>query len=222
MLLHTLGEMASTSAAVRYLQRGRASSSSARHFCQISVPEASFRPSMKRSIFSLLMPAHVEDKAVLPAQGELLGQQVEEEPGLYVLIKGLLHGELGAPLAVVALVLGEDAGLRDVQVLAVDYLHGLELEHAAAADVGRGDVLRELGVRARRGADGGLEETAHEGRGAQSAVAAGAVELLAAEDGAALLPLAEDPVQQVPEGDTVHTVAHFTCLLYIHKIILSR
>ena len=57
MLLHTLGEMASTSAAVRYLQRGRASSSSARHFCQISVPEASFRPSMKRSIFSLLMPA---------------------------------------------------------------------------------------------------------------------------------------------------------------------
>ena len=56
-LLHTLGEMASTSAAVRYLQRGRASSSSARHFCQISVPEASFRPSMKRSIFSLLMPA---------------------------------------------------------------------------------------------------------------------------------------------------------------------
>ena len=57
MLLQTLAEMASTSAAVMYLQRGRASMRASRQSFQISVPEASFRPSMKRSIFSLLMPA---------------------------------------------------------------------------------------------------------------------------------------------------------------------
>ena len=146
---------------------------------------------------------------------------MQEEPGLYVLLKGLLHGELGAPLAVVALVLREDAGLGDVQVLAVYYLDGLELEHPAAADVGRHDVLGQLGVRSGRRADRGLQETAHERRGTQLAVP-GLVKLLAAENGAAFFPLAQDPVKQVPEGNAVHTVAHFNSSYMYTKFMLSR
>ena len=67
----------------------------------------------------------------------------------------------------------------------------------------------------------GLQETAHERRGTQLAVP-GLVQLLAAENGAAFLPLAQDPVKQVPEGDAVHTVAHFNSSYMYTKFMLSR
>ena len=50
-----------------------------------------------------------------------------------------------------------------MQVLAVEGLHRLELKEPAARRVGGDQVLGELGVRAGRGAEGGLHPLAEKG-----------------------------------------------------------
>ena len=87
---------------------------------------------------------HVEDEAVRVSQAQLARQQLAGNPGLHVLRVGLRHGQLRGPLAVVALVGGQDAGLVDAggKLRAVHLLHGLELKEAGARHVGGDDVLR--------------------------------------------------------------------------------
>ena len=91
---------------------------------------------------------HVEDEAVRVSQTKLAGKQLAGPPGLDVLAHGLRDLELGGPLAVVALVLGDDAGLGHAtgEFLAVHHLDGLELEEAGTRNVGGHDVLRKAGA----------------------------------------------------------------------------
>ena len=56
---------------------------------------------------------HVENDAVRIAQVEFLRNDVNDEPGLDVLVQRLLHGQLCRPLAIVALIPHLDAGLRN-------------------------------------------------------------------------------------------------------------
>ena len=55
--------------------------------------------------------AHVEYKAVRPAQLQLPGQHMDQEPCLDVLVLRLGYRQLRGPFAVIALVLGQDTGL---------------------------------------------------------------------------------------------------------------
>ncbi len=150
--------------------------------------------------------AHVEDEAVGVAQPELAGDELAGPPGLDVLVLRLGHGQLGRPLAVVALVLGNDAGLGHAlrELLAVHDLDGLELEEARAGHVGGNDVLRELAVRAGGRAEGRLDLLGEDGLGA----ALVAVGLADAEDRALLGVLGQDPVHKLGKRNGPHDVAH--------------
>ena len=151
--------------------------------------------------------AHVEHEAVGVAQLQLPGQQLAGKPRLHILGERLRHGELGRPLAVVALVGGGDAGLADAlgQLLAVHDLHGLDLEEPAASGVGGHDVLGQLGVGAGGGAEGGLDLLVKDGQGLPVPPAG---QLGHAEDGLGGAVLAQNPVHQVGKGHGSHNIAH--------------
>jgi hypothetical protein len=114
---------------------------------------------------------HIEDETVRVTQAVDLGQDFAGEPGLDVLLIGLGHIELGGPLAVIALVLRQDAGTVDAggQLRAVHLLDGLQFEEPGSGEVGGDNVLGQLGVGACGGTEGGLD-------------------LLPAKDGEGLLP----------------------------------
>ena len=149
---------------------------------------------------------HVEDEAVRVAEAVLAGDELARPPGLDVLGEGVGHRELGGPLAVVALVLGHDAGLVHAggELLAVHDLDGLELEEARARHVGGHDVLRQLGVGAGRRAEGGLDLLGKDCFGA----ALVDVGLAHAEDAGLGVVLGQDPVHDLRERDRPHDVAH--------------
>ena len=149
---------------------------------------------------------HVEDEAVGVAEAVLAGDELAGPPGLDVLGEGVGHRELGGPLAVVALVLGHDAGLVHAggELLAVHDLDGLELEEARARHVGGHDVLRELGVGAGGRAKGGLDLLGKDRLGA----ALVDVGLAHAEDAGLRVVLGQDPVHDLRERDRPHDVTH--------------
>ena len=151
--------------------------------------------------------AHVEHEAVGVAQAQFLGQQLAGEPALHVLVKGLGHVQLGGPLAVVALVVGGDAGLGHAlgELIAVHDLHRLELKEPGTGGVGGHQVLGQLGVGTGGGAVGGLDLLLEHGQGLAVVVAH---QLGHAEDGALALVLGQDPVHQVGKGNGAHNVAH--------------
>ena len=149
--------------------------------------------------------AHVEYEAVLAAQAVHAADQLQSEPGLYILFKSLGNAQLGAPFHVVALVLCLDAGLGDGQILTVDDLNGLDLEEAAAAGVCGDQVLSQLGVRTGSGAEGGLDLLGEDG---QSLAGGVLVDVANAEDGALLGVLGEDPIHQFSKRNGAHDVAH--------------
>ena len=152
--------------------------------------------------------AHVEAErlgfAVLPRVEDLF-QQVQCKPGLQVFIEGLGQRVFGRPLGVVALVLGVDAGLGDLQ--AVHDLHRLQLDEAATRQPRDDDVLRQLRVRPGGRADRRLAGFAEH---LDQAVVGLAIELGLGdvEDRPAGLVLTEDSRQQSFEGDGTHDVAH--------------
>ncbi len=116
----------------------------------------------------IVADAHGEGSAgPRPGVAERRAQDVDEQPGVRVLPQRLLERQLLRPLAVVALVLGSDAGPGHADV--VPGLHRLELDRAGAHEPGRDDVLRHLRVRARGDADRRLEGPA--GRGETEGVA---------------------------------------------------
>ena len=136
---------------------------------------------------------HVEHEAVGLAQAADPGEDVAGTPGFHVLLVGLLDVELRGPLAVVALVLRQDAGPGDAggQIRAVHLLHGLQLEEPGPGEVAGDDVLGQLGVGTRRRAEGGLDLLpAEDGQG----LLPGHVGPVDPEDGALLPVLRHDPV----------------------------
>ena len=130
---------------------------------------------------------HVEHEAVGVAEAELAGEELARPPSLDVLVHGLRDRELRGPLAVVALVLGHDAGLRD-----------------ALRDVGGDDVLGELAVGAGGGAERGLDLLGEDRVGTALVLH----DLADAEDAVLLGVLGEDPVHKLRERDRPHDVAH--------------
>ena len=159
---------------------------------------------------------HIEHKTVRVAQIQLPGQQLAGEPRLDVLVVGLGHGELGGPLAVVALVLRRDAGLGHAlaQRLAVHDLDRLEFKKAASGGVGRHQVLGQLGVGAGGGAVGGFDLLSKDGQGLAVDVAD---QLGHAEDAAVGAVFGQNPVHERTEGDGTHDVAHMMFLLLLKR-----
>ena len=149
---------------------------------------------------------HVEHKAVGVAQTVDLAHDLQGAPGLHILLKGLLDIQLGGPLAVVALVLGQNAGTVDAggQIGAVHLLDGLELKEPGAAEVAGDDVLRQLGVGTGGGAEGGLDGLAEDGQLLHACL----VGLVDAEHGAVPLVFGSDPGHQFPEGNGDHQFRH--------------
>ena len=99
--------------------------------------------------------AHVPGQRLEPGRHlhrSALAQDLDEHRPLDVLLERLLQLELLGPLGVQPHRVDVDAGPRDLQ-LVVD-LDGLELLDAAAPQPGEDDVLRHLGLRPGRGAQG--------------------------------------------------------------------
>ena len=149
---------------------------------------------------------HVEHKGVGIAQTVHLGHDLAGAPGLDVLLKGLLDVQLRGPLAVVALVLRQDAGPVDAggEFRAVHLLHGFQLEKPGAGEIAGDDVLGQLGVGTGGGAERGLDLLAEDGQ----SLDAGLIGLVDAEDGAFSLVLSGHPGHQFPEGNGGHELGH--------------
>ena len=159
---------------------------------------------------------HIEHEAVRIAQAQLLGQQFAGPPGFDILGIGLGHGELGGPLAVVALVPGGDAGLVDAlgQLLPVHDLDGFQLKEPGPGCVGGDDVLGQLGVGPGGGAIGGLNLLRENGQGFVTGVLH---QLGYAENTALVFVLGERPVHQLGERHGPHDIAHFDYLHLYHS-----
>ena len=155
----------------------------------------------------IIADGHIEDEALRISEPELPREHLAGEPGLHVLLESLLHSELRRPLAVVALVLRRDAGLRHArgQFPPVHFLDGLQLEETGAAHIGRHDVLSQLGIRARCRAEGALDLLPENRPGL---LLCAAHELPNAENTSFFRIFSEDPRHQIPETDLPHDIAH--------------
>ena len=147
---------------------------------------------------------HIELESVRSPQAVLLCQKMTGKPGLHVLVKGLRHIELRGPLAVIALIIRLDAGLRHRQVLAVNFLHGLQLEKPGAGRIGRRDILGQLGVRPSRRPKGRLQLPSKD---CICPFRVSRKKLTDAENTAPLM-LRENPFHQLPKGHGCHSVTH--------------
>ena len=145
---------------------------------------------------------HIEHKAVGIAQTVQLGHDLAGAPRLYVFLKGLRDGQLRGPLAVVALVLCQNAGAVDAggQLGAVHLLNGFQFKEPGAAEVACHDVLGQLGVWASGGAEGRFDSLPENGQG----LAAGMEGAMNAEHGAFTVIFSGDPGHQLPEGNGGH------------------
>ncbi len=162
---------------------------------------------------------HVEDKGVGVAQAVDLGHDFTGAPGFYILLKGLLDIQLRGPLAVVALVLRQNAGPADAggQIRAVHLLDGFQLEEPGSGEIAGNDVLGQLGIGSGGGAEGGLDFLAEDGQGLDARL----IGLVDAEDGAVLLILGGYPSHEFPERDGGHEFGHKVFLLRIYEIIFA-
>ncbi len=149
---------------------------------------------------------HVEDKGVGITQAVDLGHDFTGAPGFYILLKGLLDVQLRGPLAVVALVLRQNAGPADAggQIRAVHLLDGFQLEEPGSGEIAGNDVLGQLGIGSGGGAEGGLDFLAEDGQGLDARL----IGLVDAEDGAVLLILGGYPGHEFPERDGGHEFGH--------------
>ena len=145
---------------------------------------------------------HIEHKAVGIAQTVQLGHDLAGAPGFHVFLKGLRDGQLRGPLAVVALVLRQNAGTVDAggQLSTVHLLNGFQLKEPGTAEVARHDVLGQLGVGASGGAEGRFDGLSENGQG----LAAGTEGAMDAEHGTLPVMFCDDPGHQLPEGDGGH------------------
>ena len=145
---------------------------------------------------------HIEHKAVGIAQTVQLGHDLAGAPCLHVFLKGLRNGQLRGPLTVVALVLRQNAGTVDAggQLRAVHLLNGFQLKEPGAAEVACHDVLGQLGVGTRGGAEGRFDGLSENGQG----LAAGMEGAMNAEHGAFTVIFRNDPGHQLPEGNGGH------------------
>ena len=145
---------------------------------------------------------HVENKAVGIAQAVQLGQHLAGAPGFHVFLKGLGDRQLRGPLAVVALVLRQNAGPVDAggQLRAVHFLNGFQLEEPGTAEIASDDVLGQLGVGAGSGAEGCFNGLPENGQG----LAAGMEGAVNAEYRAFPGVFRGEPRHQLPEGDGGH------------------
>ena len=157
---------------------------------------------------------HIEHKAVRVAQTQLFCQHMAGKPRLDVLVKGLGHGQLGGPLAVVALVPGGDAGLVHAlgQLLAVHDLDGFQLKEPCAAHIGGHDVLGQLGVGTGGGAVGAFDFFIKNGQRRAVFVAH---QFGHAKDGALFFVFRQCPVHQLAKGHGSHHITHGCFLLNI-------
>ena len=137
---------------------------------------------------------HIEHEAVGIAEAVDAAQHLQGAPRLDVLVHGLRHGQLGGPLLIIALIVGEDAGAGDAggQIGAVHLLDGLDLEEPGAGHVGGDDVLGQLAVGTGGGSEGGLDALAEDGQ----ALARGLIGLAHAEDLAGSGVFLHHPVHQ--------------------------
>ena len=149
---------------------------------------------------------HIEHEPVGIAEAVDLAHDLERAPGLDVLVLRLLHGQLGRPLLIVALVSGEDTGAGNTggKLRAVHFLHGLDLEKARAGGIGRDDILRKLAV----GAGGGAKRCFNALAKDRQALAACVIVLMNAEHIAALHIFARHPVHQRVERNGIHFFRH--------------
>ena len=149
---------------------------------------------------------HIEHEPVGIAEAVDLAHDLERAPGLDVLVLRLLHGQLGRPLLVVALVSGEDTGAGNTggKLRTVHFLHGLDLEKARAGGIGRDDILRKLAVGAGGGAKRCFDALAED----RQAFAACVIVLMNAEHIAALRVFARHPVHQRVERNGIHFFRH--------------
>ena len=154
---------------------------------------------------------HIEHEPVGIAEAVDLAHDLERAPSLDVLVLRLLHGQLGRPLLVVALVSGEDTGAGNTggKLRAVHFLHGLDLEKARAGGIGRDDILRKLAVGAGGGAKRCFDALAKD----RQALAACVIVLMNAEHIAALRVFARHPVHQRVERNGIHFFRHKGVLL---------
>ena len=154
----------------------------------------------------IIAHGHIEHEAVGIAEAVDLAQHLQGAPRLDVLVHGLGHGQLGGPLLVIALVVGEDTGAGDAggQISAVHLLDGLDLEEPGASHIGGDDVLRQLAVGAGGGAEGRLDALAEDGQ----ALSRGVVCLAHAEDLAGRGVFLYHPVHQRLERDGIHFLRH--------------
>ena len=169
----------------------------------------------------VIADAHVEREAAGGAKAPFAADELQRKPGFYVFIKGLRDGQFRGPFAVVAFVLRKDAGAVDAggKLIAVHFLHGLELKEARAGIIGGDDVFRKLCVRACSGAKGRLQRFAEQG---QLLLAAHGEGLLHAKHRAMGAPFGKEPFHQLWEGDGSHTFAHDDTSLWIAGLWFSR
>ena len=149
---------------------------------------------------------HIEHEAVGIAEAVDAAQHLQGAPRLDVLVHGLRHGELGGPLLIIALIVGEDAGAGDAggQIGAVHLLDGLDLEEPGAGHIGGDDVLGQLAVGTGGGSEGGLDALAEDGQ----ALARGLIGLAHAEDLAGSGVFLHHPVHQGLERNGIHFLRH--------------
>ena len=150
---------------------------------------------------------HVEDEAVGIAQAIDLGENLQCKPGLHILLVCLGDIELRGPLAVIALILGQDARTVDAgrQLRAVHLLDGFQLKESRAGKVGGNDVLRQLGIGAGGGAKGRFNILPAEDGQLLLPCEVGTVDT---EGGALPLKLRGQPVHQLGKGNGDHPFTH--------------
>ena len=138
---------------------------------------------------------HVENKPVRVSQTAGLRQYLAGKPGLDVLLIGLRHVEFRGPLAVITLVLRQDAGAVDTggQLRAVHLLYSLQLKEPGSGEIGGDDILCQLGIGPGGRAKGRLNFfPAKDGEGFLSRY----VRAVDAEDGTLPVVLGGEPVHQ--------------------------
>ena len=150
----------------------------------------------------IIAHGHIEHKAVGIAQTVQLGHDLAGAPRLHVFLKGLRDGQLCAPLAIVALVLRQNAGPVDAggQLSAVHLLNSFQFKEPGTAEVARHDVLGQLGVGAGGGAEGCFDGLSENGQG----LAVGTEGAVNAEYRAFPGVFRGEPRHQLPEGDGGH------------------
>ncbi len=163
-----------------------------------------------RDSLKVVADAHVEHESVRTTKIEFPADQLERKPGFHILVKRLRNAQLRGPLDVVALVLGEDAGLADGQVLSIERLHRFQFEESASGIVSGYQVLCKLRMRAGGGAERRFQMLRKELQRVVLRCDIGT----ANTKYAALLALFQNPVHQIGKRNWRHTVGHRGGLLF--------